>query len=248
VERGPAGHPRSAALYSLAAASGPSVWALAYTAADDHPPTALLSWDGSRWQQIAGPAGFVFATQPRSTSADPIGCGFLAASPAAGVWIGGETTATTPVIAKRHGTGWTTIPVPISTSHGWIDTMTVSGHDVWVQVDQAADSADTNGKPVLERYDGSAWTVLSTSFAPVSTNWSIAEINAGQNYGGYLLCQFKLTSAQRAAFYGFAWTCPPQSTALTALAAVPGKPAIWAAGAKNPGPSMRPRTALFGHL
>ena len=44
---------------------------------------------------------------------------------------------------------------------------------------------------------------------------------------------------------GFAWTCPA-GLAVTALAAIPGSHALWAAGADNPGLSMRPATALFG--
>jgi hypothetical protein len=88
---------------------------------------------------------------------------------------------------------------------------------------------------------------MSTAPVPSTVDWAAAEINAGENYGGYLLCQFTLTDAQRAEFYGFAWTCPAlRGVGITALTAVPGKQILRAAGARNPGGAMRPVTAVFG--
>lgn len=114
-----------------------------------------------------------------------------------------------------------------------------------VRVDESGNASDSSPRTILERFDGRAWTTLSASPLPSPVNWSLAEVNAGLNYGGYLLCGFPLSTAKRAAFFGFAWTCPT-GLAVTALAPVPGKHSVWAAGAHNPGSAMRPATALFG--
>lgn len=227
-------------VYALAAAAG-SAWALAY----DHGVTTVLNWGGDGgWRPVAGPAGFRFATTPQPPSANPVGGGFLAGS-AAGIWIGGESDATTPVIARRNTSGWITFSVPVTRTYGWIDAMAASGPDVWVRVDESGRAGDSPGQAILERFDGRSWTTLSASPLPSPVDWSVAEINAGQGYGGYLLCGFRLSASQRAAFYGFGWTCPA-GLAVTALAPVPGRHALWAAGAHDPGPAMRPAVAFFG--
>ena len=226
-------------VYALAAAAG-GAWML--TAA--HGAMSVLHWNGGGWQQVPGPAGLRFATTPQPPGAGPAGGGFLAGS-SAGIWIGGESDATTPVIAQRMASGWTTVPVPVTMTYGWIEAMTAAGPDVWVQVEESGGSGDPAGRTVLERFDGHSWTTLSASPLASAVNWSVAEINAGQNYGGYLLCRFPLSAAQRAVFYGFAWTCPA-GLAVTAVAPVPGSQALWAVGAQDPGLAMRPATALFG--
>jgi hypothetical protein len=229
-----------ASVYALAAAAG-TAWALTY----DHGATTVLYWVDGSWRPVAGPAGFRFATTPQPPSANPVGGGFLASTGGARIWIGGEDDATTPVIAQRTASGWTTVPVPVTRTYGWIDAMAVSGPNVWVRVDESGRTDDSSRQTVLERFDGRSWTTLSASPLPSPVNWSAAEINAGQNHGGYLLCGFPLSAAQRAAFYGFAWTCPA-GLAVTALAPVPGSHALWAAGAHDPGLAMRPALALFG--
>jgi len=233
------GIPRSASVYELASSDG-NAWALTY----DHGATTVLRWNGGGWDPVAAPAGFRFATTPQPPSADPVGGGFLAGAGST-TWIGGETDAGTPVIAERTASGWTVVPVPVTARYGWIDAMVASGGDVWVRVDESGTAGDSPGRTILDRFDGRSWTHLSASPLRDPVNWSVAEVNAGQNYGGYLLCGFPLSAAQRAAFYGFAWTCPA-GLAVTALAPVPGRLALWAAGADNPGLSMRPVTALFG--
>jgi hypothetical protein len=234
------GMARSASVYALAAAGG-SAWALT----GDHGAITVLQWSDGSWQPVAAPAGFGFATSPQPSQppgTNPAGGGFLAGS-GAGIWIGGETGATTPVIARRTDSGWTTVAVPVTRTYGWIDAMAASGPNLWVQVKQSDAAGGTPSHTILERFDGRSWATLSASPLPPPVTWSAAEINAGQNYGGYLLCRFPLSAAQRAAFYGFAWTCPA-GLAVTALAPVPGRHALWAAGADNPGPAMRPATAL----
>jgi hypothetical protein len=228
----------SALVYALAASAG-SAWALTY----NHGATTVLQWSGGSWRPVAGPTGFRFATSPQPPNADPVGGGFLAGS-GAGIWIGGETDASTPVTARRVASGWTTVPVPVTGTYGWIEAMAASGPNVWVLVEESGSAGGSPSHTILERFDGRSWTTLSASPLPSPVNWSVAEINVGQNYGGYLLCGFPLSAAQRAAFYGFAWTCPA-GLAVTALAPVPGEHALWAAGADNPGLAMRPATAMF---
>lgn len=232
---------RSASVYALAAAAG-NAWALTY----DHGATTVLHWNGGSWWPVDGPPGFRFATTPQPTSGNPVGGGFLAGS-GARIWIGGENDATTPVIAQLTASGWTTVPVPVTRTYGWIYAMVASGPDIWVRVDESGTADDSSSQTILERFDGRSWSTLSASPLPSPINWSVAEINAGQNYGGYLLCGFPLTAAQRAPFYGFAWTCPP-GLPVTALAPVPGRRALWAAGAYNPGLAMHPATMLFGEV
>jgi hypothetical protein len=229
---------RSASVYALAATAG-NAWALTYL----HGATTVLHWAGAAWHPVAGPMGFRFATSPQPPAADPVGGGFLAGD-GASIWLGGETDATRPVIARRAGSGWVTTQVPVTSTYGWIDAMTASARGVWVRVEESDNAGGTEGRTLLERFDGHSWTTLSASPVPSPVNWSTAEINAGQGYGGYLLCGFRLSAAQRAAFYGFGWTCPA-GLAVTALAPVPGRHVLWAAGAIRPGPAMRPAFAMF---
>ncbi len=233
---------RSASVYALAATVGTAgtAWMLAYLRG----ATTVLRWTGAAWRPVTGPAGFRFGTTPQPPAADPVGGGFLAGD-GARIWLGGENDATRPVIAQRAGSGWVTIRVPVTSTYGWIDAMSASGRGLWVRVEESDNADGPAGRTVLERFDGRSWTTLSATPVPSPVNWSIAEINAGQGYGGYLLCGFRLSAAQRAAFYGFGWTCPA-SLAVTALAPVPGRHALWAAGAIRPGPAMRPAFAMFG--
>jgi hypothetical protein len=230
---------KTASIYALAASAG-NVWMLTY----DRGATTVRHWNGRGWRHVDAPAGFRFATTPQPPSADPVGGGFLAGT-GTRLWIGGENGATKPVIARRTASGWITVPVPVTRTHGWIDAMAASGQSIWVRVDESGNASDSPAQTILERFDGRAWTTLSASPFPSPVNWSLAEVNAGLNYGGYLLCGFPLSAATRAAFFGFGWTCPT-GLAATALACVPGRRSLWAAGAHNPGPALRPAPALFG--
>jgi hypothetical protein len=59
-----------------------------------------------------------------------------------------------------------------------------------------------------------------------------------------LLCRFPLTSAQRAPFYGYAWTCPSGLSAIT-MTTVPGTKYVWAAGTRQQGPYLVAAFSLF---
>lgn len=222
-------------LSALAADPAGGMWALSYRD-PDHPDSVLLHWSAGRWRLVAGPAGMSFAITAGGSGDCAISrCigGFLGSSRRGGMWLGGTLTGGGPAIARYTGGGWTVSAVPAPGSGGWINAMTVTDHGVWVELDRSG------AAPTLDRYDGHTWTAVSARYKPDGVTWP--EINPGLNYRGYLLCQFSVSAAARAAVYGFGWTCPPASLALDL---VPGMRQLWAAG-MTPG-SPRPRIIRSG--
>jgi hypothetical protein len=160
---------------------------------------------------------------------------FLVAA-AAGIWAVGDSAPGMPVLAHWSGGQWTTVPVPAGGTATAITGVTANGSGAWLTVQSSGNGGAAHDTvPVLERWDGQSWSrVARAGLQPQYPAWPAQIAAPGEDYGGSLLCRFPLTSAQRAPFYGYAWTCPSGLSAIT-MTTVPGTKYLWAAGTRQHG-------------
>lgn len=100
--------PSRSMLFDVSAAGPERAWAVGSSAAAFGNPATrpfALSWDGERWAQVDGPAGFGGALVA------------VAAAPDGGVWTGGEgrnpeTGYSIPNVWRRAGSGWQAVAFP----------------------------------------------------------------------------------------------------------------------------------------
>jgi hypothetical protein len=152
-----------------------------------------------------------------------------------------------PVLAYWSGGQWTTVPVPAAGAANAITGVTANGSGSWLTFQSSGNGdAAHDTVPVLERWDGHSWSpVARATLQPQYPAWPVQIAAPGEDYGGSLLCRFPLTSAQRAPFYGYAWTCPSGLNAIT-MTTCPGTKYLWAAGTRQHGPYLVAAFSLFG--
>ena len=224
-------------VYGLVASRTAGVWALT--------SAGVQRYADGAWQTVPGPAGVSFGLHYYGGSG-PQESAFLAAAPA-GLWAVGDSAPGMPVLAYWSGGQWTTVPVPVAGAANAITGVTANGSGSWLTFQSSGNGdAAHNTVPVLERWDGQSWSpVARATLQPQYPAWPVQIAAPGEDYGGSLLCRFPLTSAQRAPFYGYAWTCPSGLNAIT-MTTVPGTKYLWAAGTRQHGPYLVAAFSLFG--
>jgi hypothetical protein len=224
-------------VYGLVASRTAGVWALT--------SAGVQRYADGAWRTVSGPAGVSFGLHYYG-GPGPQESAFLAAAPA-GIWAVGDSAPGMPVLAYWSGGQWTTVPVPAAGAANAITGVTANGSGAWLTFQSSGNGGAAHDTvPVLERWDGHSWSpVARAALQPQYPAWPVQIAAPGEDYGGSLLCRFPLTSAQRAPFYGYAWTCPSGLNAIT-MTTVPGTKYLWAAGTRQHGPYLVAAFSLFG--
>jgi hypothetical protein len=160
----PGGVPKGQIVRAAAALSPDDAWAvgelgqgdLGFEEHYDLPDTPLIEhWDGAQWQ--AAPAA-----APALPAGDLFG---LAAVSPTDIWavgaqyVPGNDNDAEPLVEHWDGTVWTTVPAPSAGQGGsylWAISA-ASSSDLWAV--GAQDGSEPGTSPLVEHWDGNAWTV-----------------------------------------------------------------------------------------
>jgi len=115
----------------IAASAAAGTWAIVeppVSAPNAPSGSALVHWDGQRWQQVAFPP--LFDPKP--------GPGALAVGPGDNVWVGGEIAGSrfgAPLAARYDGHAWRYYRLPHATSEGGrVTRLVVAGQATWALI------------------------------------------------------------------------------------------------------------------
>lgn len=147
---------------AVAALSPSSAWAVGgfYAAgpgipAGTSPIGALVEhWDGTSWDIVPNPA----SAQPSATlngltvvsSADIWAVGYQA---------GSGSDSIVPLVEHWDGTRWSVIRVPAGNQRSGLFAVSAAGGQVWAAGDQTEQGTADTAVPLIEHWDGTAWTV-----------------------------------------------------------------------------------------
>ncbi|HJQ73283.1 MAG TPA: hypothetical protein VJ814_00235 [Gaiellaceae bacterium] len=158
---------------SVAAASPQDVWAVGayfYRSAKHHTDhTLVLHWHGHRWLTVPSPS-------PGGPAKPSVLTGVTAA--AGDVWAVGRYSLNKkqlPLFERWDGARWRVVPSPGTTGsrerRDAFSAGALASDDVWAV---GTDASGTGTQPLVERWDGSAWSVVPTP--PTSTDDSLASV------------------------------------------------------------------------
>jgi hypothetical protein len=122
------------------------------------PVGALIEhWDGSQWSIVANPA---------AAQAGAVILGLTVVSPD-DIWAVGQQNASSgstviPLIEHWNGTSWRRAAAPAGSQASWLQAVSADGGgDAWAVGYQAAPGGQGTYVPLIERWDGTAWSVVS---------------------------------------------------------------------------------------
>jgi hypothetical protein len=246
-------------LTGVAAFSATNMWAVGYSSAVGRLPQPLIEhYDGHNWSLYGASTG-------------PVNCilsGVAVVPATSALWAVGNCTTTNglpqPLIEYYDGTSWSVSP-GASTASAGSEASSLSG----VAADSASDgwavgyvTPASSGlrQTLIERYDGSSWSLLASpnagayqnelnGVAAVSANdvWAVGEYSTAAGAGG-------LNQTLIEHYDGSNWSIvfSPNSLIednhLTGVAVVPGTARLWAVGYYGHGQTTSPdQTAVMEH-
>ena len=206
-------------LYAISVVSANDIWAVGQFQTWSQNGSLTLHWDGTRWNNVSSPASVQLYGVAAVASND--------------VWaVGGYE------IQHWNGTSWSMIPSPqppYNTGYQLRAVAAVSVNNVWAVGYSYGGYYGYSYEPLIEHWDGSAWT-LSPSANPTFSNTltlsGVAALSATDVWavGG----QAGVSFIER--WNGTQWLAVPSPNAgsvanpLLAAAALPSTGEAWAAG------------------
>jgi hypothetical protein len=155
--------PLGSLFFGVSAASPAEGWAVGVSMVDDQGPHDLIEhWNGTAWSIVASPDhGVLWAVAAVSPN---------------DVWaVGGisstsifDSLPTNTQILHWNGTAWSAVPSPNpgSKSNQLSSVVALSATDVWAV--GSFSGADGVERPLIERWDGTAWHVVASPAPPGS--------------------------------------------------------------------------------
>ena len=152
--RGPPGSP-GGVFEAVAAVSARDVWAVGVAAGE----SLAEHWNGAAWSRVPTP-------QPGGTGGSVFLYGVSAVS-ATDVWAVGAASDGTTVILHWNGAAWTQVPspAPAGLSSELYGMAAVSAASAWA-VGQTATTAGGTWSPLIEHWNGAAWTLVPSPAIP----------------------------------------------------------------------------------
>ncbi|HLI09373.1 MAG TPA: hypothetical protein VKV40_22615 [Ktedonobacteraceae bacterium] len=223
-------------LYGVSVISSSDVWAVGYYSNSQLEQQTLIEhWNGSAWSIVSSPT-------PNGTTQDQLFS--ITAISASNIWaVGsshGKQTSKT-LIEHWNGTAWSIVSSPNTqfAGNGLNSVTAISASNIWA-VGEAYTQYGYPSQTLIEHWNGSAWSIVSSPNAPGSQNndllgvtaisgnniWAVGRWDAGsQNYRTLI-----------EHWNGSAWgiVSSPNGvsnpSALQAVAWVPTLTSIWAVG------------------
>ncbi len=223
-------------LYGVSVISSSDVWAVGYYSNSQLEQQTLIEhWNGSAWSIVGGPA-------PNGLTQDQLFS--ITAISASNIWaVGsshGKQTSKT-LIEHWNGTAWSIVSSPNTqfAGNGLNSVTAISASNIWA-VGEAYTQYGYPSQTLIEHWNGSAWSIVSSPNAPGSQNndllgvtaisgnniWAVGRWDAGSQSYRTLIEHWN----------GSAWgiVSSPNGvsnpSALQAVAWVPTLTSIWAVG------------------
>lgn len=152
-------------LSGVTCASQSSCWAVGWYNDGIHDQALILGWDGQTWTQAASPTG----SDGAGTFLNAIICNSTTDCWAVG--SSSTTTSSSTLIQHWNGVAWSVVVSPNASNApiNYLSAVTcLSSADCWA-VGSSADSNDSNNQTLIEHWNGSAWSAV-TSTNPGATN------------------------------------------------------------------------------
>ncbi len=146
-------HPQSfSELYGISAAATDDVWAVGEYAGSNGQKTLTLHWDGSAWTKVKS------KIPPSETNPFLFG---VSAGSSSQAWAVGFRLNTNETLANRwNGTKWAQVESPSPTDQPILwGVEALAAKNVWA-VGTANDFETGGAVPLIEHWDGKAWTVV----------------------------------------------------------------------------------------
>jgi hypothetical protein len=221
------------------------------------PVGALLEhWDGSAWNIIPNPA---------DSQAGAVLNGLNARSPD-DVWAVGQQgggASVTPLLEHWNGTAWQAVPAPAGSQPSWLQAVSATAaDDAWAVGYQAAPGSTSSYVPLVEHWDGSAWSIVAlpggASLSGLVGVYAASASDVWATFGGSQFAEGAAAGGTSQAFLhwdGSRWTTVaepgPQeygtSYAYNSISGT-GPDDVWAAGQANLGYPPSTAVPVIAHL
>ena len=146
-------------LQSVSSVSATDAWAVGGTSWWNPSHTLAEHWDGTSWTTVTTPVeggSAIFAGVTATSSTNAWAVGSIGPGP-------GDPADTSPLIEHWDGSTWAAQPFAVPTTGGQLAaTAATSSDDAWAVGHTGAASEGTGQETLIEHWDGSSWTRVST--------------------------------------------------------------------------------------
>ena len=129
--------------------------------------TLVVHWDGSAWLPVASPNASAGSNQL-------LGVSCLSSSDCTAVGSYSNGTVSQTLVERWDGTAWTVVPSPdVSTTLAdlLVGVACTSPSDCTAVGKNFPSAGSGNSQPLIEHWDGTAWTIASSPTPPASDDW-----------------------------------------------------------------------------
>ncbi len=187
-------------LNGMTAISASDVWAVGwYDIGGNTPRTMTQHWDGTAWNIVSSPSP--------GGAEDVLEA--VDAGSANDVWAVGSTSGSSlnPLAMHWDGSAWSMVPVPRIGNYAneLRGVAVVAANDVWAVGDYYAGINPTDRLPLLEHWDGIAWSIVPGPAIPATYLWGATAISANDVWA----VGFTATEALALHWDGGSWTQVP---------------------------------------
>jgi hypothetical protein len=178
------------ALYGVTAVSTGDVWAVGSSQSTGPEQPLIEHWNGTGWSIVSSPS---IGTNGGSLDA-------VAALSANDVWAVGESRSTgiqQPLIERWDGSSWSVVSTPNLGSYGGTlgAVAAASANDAWT-VGTYLDAGGGPAQPLIERWDGTSWQVVSSPTVGSSGN-GLNAVAASSSAGVWAVGHITTTGGQQ---------------------------------------------------
>ena len=146
-------------LQSVSSVSATDAWAVGGTSWWNPSHTLAEHWDGTSWTTVTTPVeggSAIFAGVTATSSTNAWAVGSIGPGP-------GDPADTSPLIEHWDGSTWAAQPFAVPTTGGQLAaTAATSSDDAWAVGHTGAASEGTGQETLIEHWDGSSWTRVSS--------------------------------------------------------------------------------------
>ncbi|MET0661536.1 MAG: hypothetical protein ABWZ42_00250, partial [Ilumatobacteraceae bacterium] len=224
-------------LSAVSVRSGSNAWAVGSAEDPSEVPKTLIEhWNGHAWTVVPSPN--------EGGAADENHLSDVRAFSATDVWAVGGSTSNGTLTMHRDAAGWSIVPAPdVAGRHCSLAAVTgVPGSSRRFAVGSCVDQATGDSRTLIERWNGTAWTIVSSPAPGVSSTltdvvavsghelWAVGDSRAPGLPGP--------TTGLTLRWNGHGWSevaspsAPPPigETHLLGASVVPGTSTLWAVG------------------
>ncbi len=153
---------------SVSAASASDAWAVGGTSWWNPSHTLAEHWDGTSWTQVSTPdegGSAIFNGVAATSASNAWAVGSIGPGP-------GDPAIDSPLIEHWDGTAWSAQSFAVPTDGGqFVTVAATSADDAWAVGNTGGTSEGTGQTTMIEHWDGSSWTRVSSPNPAGQGNW-----------------------------------------------------------------------------